>query len=102
MNNQAPWLAFYGSMAPHIDYPEKTMWQMVFDAARQWPENTAYDFQGRRTPFKALPGRIERVARALLGARRGPRRPGPDLPCPTAPRPWTPFTPATASAPWRR
>ncbi len=72
MNNQAPWLAFYGSMAPHIDYPEKTMWQMVFDAARQWPENTAYDFQGRRTPFKALPGRIERVARALLGQGVGP------------------------------
>lgn len=75
MTNNAPWLAFFGDMAAHIDYPAKTMWEMVFDAARQWPENTAYDFQNRRTPFKALPGRIERVARALLalGVRAGDR-----------------------------
>lgn len=75
MTDQAPWIAFYGKMAPHIAYPDQTMWEMVFDAAKRWPENIAYDFQNRRTPFKALPGRIERVARALLamGVRAGDR-----------------------------
>ena len=75
MPTPAPWLAYYGGMAAHIDYPDKTMWEMVFDAAAQWPDNTAYDFMNRRTPFRALPARIERVARALLaqGVRPGDR-----------------------------
>lgn len=75
MPTPAPWLAYYGGMAAHIDYPDKTMWEMIFDAAAQWPDNTAYDFMNRRTPFRALPARIERVARALLaqGVRPGDR-----------------------------
>lgn len=75
MEYNPPWLRFYDGMSPHLDYPQKTMWQLVADAAAQWPKHTAYEFMGRRTRYAALPGRIARVARALCrqGVRPGDR-----------------------------
>ena len=74
-HTSAAWLAWYGSMPTHIEYPDKTLWDMVCDATSQWPNNTAYDFMNRRTAFHALPARIEQVARGLtaLGVSAGDR-----------------------------
>ena len=37
----APWLRYYGNTPAHLDYPEKTMYRMVSEAARRYPDNTA-------------------------------------------------------------
>ncbi len=71
----APWLAFYGSTPATIDYPRKTMYQLLRENARQYPDNTAYIFQGKKTSYAAFLGRIEAAAKGLhhMGIRRGDR-----------------------------
>ncbi len=71
----APWLAFYGSTSASIDYPHKTMQQMVCDTAKQYPDRIAYSFMGKETSYAAFAGRIEAAARGLyhMGIRKGDR-----------------------------
>ena len=49
----------------HLDYPQLTMFQMVERIARQYPDEPAYEFYGRKTSYGAFLDRIERAARAL-------------------------------------
>ena len=69
----APWLRFYGNTPAHLDYPEKTMYQLVSDAAKRYPDNTAYLFMGKKTTFREFHSRIEAAARGLvaMGIRKG-------------------------------
>lgn len=71
----APWLRFYGE-APHtIDYPKKTMYQMIASTAKKFPNYTAYEFMGKKTSFAEFLRRIEVTAKALLeiGIQKGDR-----------------------------
>ena len=69
----APWLRFYGNTPHHLDYPDKTMYQMVSEAARRYPDNTAYFFMGKKTSFREFHNRIEAAAKGLaaMGIRKG-------------------------------
>ncbi len=71
----APWLSFYGNTPATIDYPRKTMYQLLSENARQHPDNTAYIFQGKKTSYTAFLQRIDAAAKGLyhLGIRRGDR-----------------------------
>ena len=71
----APWLSFYGDTPAPINYPRKTMYQMVCEAAKQYPNNTAYVFQGKQTSYPAFIKRIDAAAKGLynLGIRKGDR-----------------------------
>ena len=62
----APWLNFYGDMPKTIRYPRKTIFEMVQDAARKYPNHVAYDFQGKKTTYREFIARIELAARSLL------------------------------------
>ena len=64
---KAPWLKYYGNTPHSIDYPEKTMYEMIEDSARRYPGNIAYEFMARR-PITAL---------SLPAYRQQPRRCGP-------------------------
>ena len=57
----------------HLDYPEKTMFQLVERAARQYPNEPAYEFYDRKTSYSRFLRRIERAARAFWssGVRMG-------------------------------
>lgn len=59
----------------HLNYPSKTMFQMVQEAARRHPGLDAYEFLGRRISYPQLIRRIEQAARAFyaMGIRRGDR-----------------------------
>ncbi|MBQ1410354.1 MAG: acyl--CoA ligase [Oscillospiraceae bacterium] len=72
---QAPWLQYYGDMPAHLDYPSKTIYQIVRDTARAHPELVAYEFMGKQTSYARFMDRVERTARALhaLGIGRGDR-----------------------------
>jgi long-chain acyl-CoA synthetase len=75
LSAQAPWLKFYGDTPAHLNYPQKTIYQIVRDTAKAHPDLTAYEFMGKETSFARFMTRIERTARALvaLGIGKGDR-----------------------------
>ena len=71
----APWRAFYGDTPVTLDYPRKTMYQMVSDTGKKYPDNIAYAFMGKQTTYTAFLERIDAAARGLIkmGIRKGDR-----------------------------
>ena len=75
LSSTAPWHAFYGNTPTTIDYPQKTMYQMVAVAAEKYPAKDAYCFMGKNTTFQTFLARIDAAAKGLyaLGIRKGDR-----------------------------
>ena len=75
LSASAPWLAYYGNTPASLDYPHKTMYQMVAIAARKYPDNVAYVFMGKETTYRAFMKRIDAAARGLvrMGIGKGDR-----------------------------
>ena len=75
LSSSAPWVKYYGNTPASLDYPQKTMFQMVCDAARRHPDHTAYVFMGKKTSYQEFMARIDAAARGLynLGIRKGDR-----------------------------
>ncbi len=65
ISSSAPWLSYYGNTPASLDYPDKTMYQLLNDTAKQYPNNTAYIFQGKKTTFAQFMSRIDSAARGL-------------------------------------
>ena len=49
-----PWLAFYDSVPPHLDYPALTLYEALAASAARVPEHVAWDFFGRRSSYREL------------------------------------------------
>ena len=62
----APWYRFYGDMPRTLDYPKKTLYEIVRESAERYPDSIAYEFQGKTVRYADYIARIDRVARALL------------------------------------
>ena len=75
LSSSAPWTAFYGNTPPSLDYPQKTMYQMLRQAAENYPDNTAYVFMGKKTSYSAFLKRIDATARGFvaMGIEKGDR-----------------------------
>ena len=75
LSASAPWLAYYGSTPASLDYPHKTMYQVLASTAKQYPSSTAYVFMGKETSYSAFLKRIESAAKGLyhMGIRKGDR-----------------------------
>lgn len=75
LSSTAPWLAFYGNTPATLDYPEMTMYQLLAETARQYPDHIAYSFMGKRTTYAHFLERIDATARGLLtmGIEKGDR-----------------------------
>ena len=73
LSSSAPWIKYYGDTPASLEYPYKTMYQMVATAARQYPGSTAYVFMGKETTYAAFMKRIDAAARGLyhMGIRKG-------------------------------
>ena len=73
ISSSAPWTRYYGSTPASIDYPRATMYQLVAEAAKRYPNNTAYIFMGKETSYKSFLSRIDAAARGLyhMGIRKG-------------------------------
>ena len=69
----APWTRFYGGTPISLDYPHKTMYQLLAETAAGCPKRTAYSFQGRETSYARFMERIDAAARGLyhMGIRKG-------------------------------
>ena len=69
----APWTRYYGTTPVSLDYPRKTMYQLLCKTAKQYPNNIAYVFQGKQTSFTQFMTRIDAAAKGLyrMGIRKG-------------------------------
>ncbi len=75
LSASAPWTAYYGNMPVSIDYPHKTMYQMIAATAKKYPDHTAYIFMGKKTSYAAFQQRIDAAAKGLtaMGIGKGDR-----------------------------
>lgn len=73
LSASAPWLNYYGNTPASLEYPHKTMYQMVAAAAKRHPQNTAYIFMGKKTSYAEFMKRIDAAAKGLynMGIRKG-------------------------------
>ena len=75
--NKYPWLAHYDEGVPHTlkPYPERTLLDVVSDAAKQYPDSPILYFKGNSISY----GELERLSNALaaaliqLGVQKGDR-----------------------------
>ena len=75
LSSSAPWTAYYGNTPASLDYPRKTMYQLVADTAGRYPKNIAYVFMGKETSYGAFMERIDAAAKGLyaMGIQKGDR-----------------------------
>ncbi len=73
---EKPWLRFWPEGVPQtIGYPEISLPQILRNASRKFPENSATVFYGARISYKELDTLTDRFATALqdMGVRKGDR-----------------------------
>ncbi len=68
MSESYPWQAFYKEVPAHIDYPEKSMYELLAQTATAHRQAKALDFMGRAVTYRQLIAAVEKPARALLAA----------------------------------
>jgi long-chain acyl-CoA synthetase len=75
MAEHAPWLRFYGSTPASLKYPDMTMYALLAQTAKSYPDHIAYDFLGKKTDYRTFLQRIDDAARGLhrLGIGKGDR-----------------------------
>ena len=70
ISSSAPWLKYYGDTPHHLDYPSKTIYEMVKAAADQFPKNDAYEFMGKKTTFAQF---LQKARSNSISTSRTPR-----------------------------
>ena len=79
LSASAPWVNFYGNTPKSIDYPRKTMYQLLSDTARRYPQNIAYVFMGKETDYATFLRRVDLGGQGLCGHGHPPGGPGDHL-----------------------
>lgn len=74
-DSRAPWLAGYGEVNFHLDYPEYSMSEAVRKSAEESPTFPALVFMGREISYKKLAENIELCAKSFkaMGVGEGDR-----------------------------
>ncbi len=72
---KTPWLASYGEVSYHLDYPSCSMSGALLNTAATYPDVVALSFMGKKTTFSKLCDQVEICAKAFraLGIRKGQR-----------------------------
>ena len=73
LSTSSPWVKYYGSTPATLDYPQKTMYQLLRQTAKQYPKNIAYIFQGKKTDYTTFLSRVDAAAQGLaaMGIQKG-------------------------------
>lgn len=76
MNYERPWLKFYGGDTfPNLEYPDKTLYEMLQDTAENMPDTVAIEFMGTKIPYRRLLAEVNQCAKGLsvIGIQAGDR-----------------------------
>lgn len=60
-----PWLKYYSEEAVHARLPECTMYELLWQSNREYQNNTALNYYGRKITYGELFARIETTAKAF-------------------------------------
>ena len=73
LSASAPWRKYYGATPASLEYPHKTMYEMIASAAKRKPDHVAYIFMGKKTTYSEFMKRIDAAAKGLykMGIRKG-------------------------------
>ena len=73
LSASAPWRKYYGATPASLEYPHKTMYEMIASAAKRKPDHVAYVFMGKKTTYSEFMKRIDAAAKGLykMGIRKG-------------------------------
>ena len=69
-----PWLKHYGKIPKHMDFPERTLYEMVKKTSEEYPDNVAYEFMDIETKYCVFIKQIDNFAACLskkLGVKEG-------------------------------
>lgn len=61
-----PWLKYYKIRPEEIVYPNKTLYQFVWDNNKDHPKDIVFHYFGRKINYQTFFGEVEKTARALL------------------------------------
>jgi long-chain acyl-CoA synthetase len=73
---EKPWFRFYAKQVPRsIDYPNITLSEVLKQSAKDFPDNPAIIYFGKRISYRELDEMVDRFAAALqdLGVKKGDR-----------------------------
>ena len=75
LSASAPWTKYYGNTPVSLNYPSLTMYQLLRQTAKQYPNTVAYDFKGKKTTYKVFLQKIDAAAKGLvaMGIQKGDR-----------------------------
>jgi long-chain acyl-CoA synthetase len=75
MDDQRPWLKYYGKVPSSLDYPHVTLYEALVRTAQRVPDAIAWDFLDTTATYRELVASIDVCAAALsaLGLARGER-----------------------------
>ena len=62
---KTPWEKFMGVVPMHLEYPDGTMYSVIEDIAKKYPDNVALHFMHSKITFKELIKNIKKVAKAF-------------------------------------
>jgi long-chain acyl-CoA synthetase len=70
-----PWLSFYDNVPKHINYPNTSMFELVQNTAKAFPNFIAYEFMGKTTTYAEFINEVNQCAKALkaIGINEGDR-----------------------------
>jgi len=68
-----PWLKYYSEEAINIELPEKTLYQYIYDNNKDYKENIALNYFGKKITYGKLFENIEKAAKAFkaIGIKKG-------------------------------
>ena len=69
----APWLKSYGEVPFHLEYPDFSMSDALFESARKYPRQVALTFEGKNTTYEKLVPQILEAEKAFraIGIKEG-------------------------------
>lgn len=69
----APWLKSYGEVKFHLDYPDFSISDALFESARKYPQQVALTFQDKDTTYAKLVPQIRQAEKAFraIGIKEG-------------------------------
>ena len=72
---KAPWLRSYRNVPHTLDYPDCSMFGLIEKNAAEYPDNTAYEFMGRKVTYRRFIEKVHTCARAIraMGFKEGDR-----------------------------
>ncbi len=72
---KAPWLNYYRNVPHTLDYPDCSMFGLIEKNAAEYPDNTAYEFMGRKVTYRRFIEKVHTCARAIrsMGFKEGDR-----------------------------